>query len=542
MYARAEASRAITAGALCLGGIAAFVGLAIWSLLVVAPGTRPDSTFFDAYIWRVVRFTLLQAALSTILSVALAIPVARALVRQPRFPGRIWILRLMALPLGLPAIVAALGIITVWGRQGTVNEALAWTGLDQPLSIYGLPGILLAHVFFNLPLAARLLIAGLERIPGEYWRLSSNLGMHPMDLYRFIEWPVIRRLLPGIASLIFMLCATSFTLVLTLGGGPAATTIEVAIYQALRFDFDPPRAVALSALQIALTAFILSLAAFLPREAEEAQTSGGQAIRFDGNRWGARTADTLVIALAVIFVGLPLVSIAVSGLAADFARLLGEPIVHRAFLTSCIIAFLSALISVAATGLMVRAEQAAATHREPAVLLGAFVQGLRASSSFILLVPPVILGAGWFLLLRPFGNVNAFAPVIILLINALMALPFVYRILKPAYVQHEARTGRLSLSLGISGMRRIWLNDLPALRKPLLMALSFASALSLGDLGAVALFGSQDVVTLPWLLYSRMGSYRTADAAGLALLLSALCLVLTMFGTRKSKSLESGAP
>ena len=50
-----------------------------------------------------------------------------------------------------------------------------------------------------------------------------------------------------------MLCITSFTIVLTLGGGPRATTLEVAIYQALRFDFDPARAVTLTLLQIALT-------------------------------------------------------------------------------------------------------------------------------------------------------------------------------------------------------------------------------------------------------------------------------------------------
>jgi ABC-type sulfate transport system permease component len=44
-------------------------------------------------------------------------------------------------------------------------------------------------------------------------------------------------------------------------------------------------------------------------------------------------------------------------------------------------------------------------------------------------------------------------------------------------------------------------------------------ALSLGDLGAIALFGSDRIITLPWLLYQKLGSYRTDDAAGLALLL-----------------------
>ena len=43
---------------------------------------------------------------------------------------------------------------------------------------------------------------------------------------------------------------------LTLGGGPAATTLEVAIYQALRFDFDPGARGHLTLLQIALTVIV----------------------------------------------------------------------------------------------------------------------------------------------------------------------------------------------------------------------------------------------------------------------------------------------
>ncbi|TIW01612.1 MAG: thiamine/thiamine pyrophosphate ABC transporter permease ThiP, partial [Mesorhizobium sp.] len=66
--------------------------------------------------------------------------------------------------------------------------------------------------------------------------------------FRLLEWPVLRAAMPGVAGLVFMLCITSFTIVLTLGGGPAATTLEVAIYQALRFDFDPARAVVLTLL------------------------------------------------------------------------------------------------------------------------------------------------------------------------------------------------------------------------------------------------------------------------------------------------------
>ena len=532
MIGRTERRLTLAAGALCLGGIVSFVGLATLSLLAFDdPGTARDGPLFDAYVWRVAGFTLLQASLSTFLSVVLAIPVARALARRASFPGRIWIIRLMVLPLGLPTLVVALGLIGIWGRQGVLNTALATLGLAQPVSIYGLSGILLAHVFFNMPLATRLMLGGLERIPGEYWLVGANLGMRPWAIFRFIEWPAIRGILPGIAGLIFMLCVTSFTLVLTLGGGPAASTIEVAIYQALRFDFDPPRAIALSLLQIAVTALLLIGIRLLTPTLDDGQGSGRAIRRFDVTGWPGIASDALAIVLAALFLALPLGAVVSSGLRSDLLRLLTDPLVHRATITSAVIAAASGVLCVLSAAVMIRARQAAlAPRRTPASSRG-FAASISASASLVLLVPPVVLGAGWFLLLRPFGDVTLFAPLLVILINTLMALPFVYRVLEPAMATHEARTGRLASSLGLQGLNRLRLVDWPALRKPVLMALSFACALSLGDLGAVALFGSQDMVTLPWLLYSRMGSYRSTDAAGLALLLGLVCLLLTIVGT-----------
>ncbi|PDT40989.1 MULTISPECIES: thiamine/thiamine pyrophosphate ABC transporter permease ThiP [Sinorhizobium] len=539
MFDSTESRMTIAAAAFCLGGILLFVGMAGMALITQTGESNADG-LFDAYIWRVTRFTLLQAGLSTALSILFAIPVARALARQASFPCRIWMLRLMALPLGLPALVAALGLIEVWGRQGILNHVLSAMG-QQPISVYGLFGILLAHVFFNMPLAARLMLAGLERIPGEYWRSSANLGMGSLAIFRFIEWPAIRGLLPGIAGLVFMLCATSFTLVLTLGGGPAQSTIEVAIYQALRFDFDPPRAIALSGLQVALTGALLIALRFLAPPPEEGQTSGRAARRFDGLSGLSRAADGIWLALALVFVGLPFIAIAASGLQADLARLVSEPAFRRALITSAAIALPSAAISVAMAGLMIRAQRLLLGRRRRGMPARLFAGTIGASTSFILLAPPVVLGAGWFLLLRPFGDVARFAPFVVIAINALMALPFVHRVLAPAMATHAARTERLAASLGIRGFHRLRWIDWPALRKPLLMALSFGLALSLGDLGAVALFGSQDLATLPWLLYSRMGSYRTADAAGIALMLGLICLALTVLGTAGEKAAEGRA-
>lgn len=536
MMLRRDYRWSIIAGTAAFAAVFLFMALAVAALLSFDAGA-PAAGIMDAYTLRILRFTLYQATLSTVLSILLGLPVALALSRRQDFPGRIWIIRLMAVPMGLPVIVGAFGIIAIWGRQGVLNTALVFAGADEPFSIYGLSGILIAHVFFNLPVAVRLMLAGLERIPGEYWRMAASLGMGPVAVFRFIEWPTVSRLVPGIAGLVFMLCATSFTLVLLLGGGPAATTLEVAIYQALRFDFDPQRAIALSVLQIALTAILLGLLAFLPSPEAEIASLGRPIRRFDGKGSGARLWDGMAIAFAVLLIGLPLVAITVSGLNADLLRLLSAPIFLRAAATSLAIALLSAALVVLCCFAIIRARQAVASGRHAARPLRFLSTTLGAGSSLVLLVPPVVLGSGWFLLLRVFGDVSFYAPVLVALINMLMALPLAMRVLEPAFTSHFLRTSRLSASLGLQGLTRLRFADLPVLRRPLLMAFSFAMALSLGDLGAVALFGSESFVTLPWLVYSNMGSYRTNDAAGYAFILGIVCLLLAAGGvSRQSQS------
>ena len=86
-----------------------------------------------------------------------------------------------------------------------------------------------AHVFFNMPMATRLFLQALENIPGEQRQIAAQLGMRGWSFFRFVEWPWLRRQIAPVAALIFMLCFASFATVLSLGGGPQATTIELAI-------------------------------------------------------------------------------------------------------------------------------------------------------------------------------------------------------------------------------------------------------------------------------------------------------------------------
>jgi len=168
MMTRRQRRWGLAGSAIALAATALFILLALAALLASQPATT-DGWIFSAYTFRILQFTLLQAALSTLLSTGLAVPLALALARRSHFPGRLWVLRLMALPMGLPVLVVTLGLIAIWGRQGWANGLLLSLGASEPVSIYGLSGILLAHVFFNLPLACRLMVAALERQPGESW-------------------------------------------------------------------------------------------------------------------------------------------------------------------------------------------------------------------------------------------------------------------------------------------------------------------------------------------------------------------------------------
>jgi thiamine transport system permease protein len=518
----------LTGGFVALGFLAVVAGGAAAGL-VMAALADPAGEILDRRLWRVTAFTLTQAGLSAVLSAGLAVPLALALNRRTRFPGRSMLLRLFALPLALPAIAAALAILALYGANGWLAVGFARVGYTAWPGIYGLGGILLAHVFFNLPLVARLLLAALAATPANHYRLAAGLGMDERAILRWVEWPALRAALPGAALLVFALCLASFTIVLLLGGGPASTTLEVEIYQALRYDFDPGRAGVLVAAQLALAA-VAALALGSAEYRRDASLSvGGRPQRV--TTAGSKFADAAVIVVAALFVGAPLAAFAGAGFDADFTRLLGERPLWRALATSLVVATLAGL---AASALALGLAGARKTFAG-----GGFGLLLARAPYLTLALPATALGAGWFLLFNRFTDPSSFAILIVVAINAAMALPFAYGAVRPAHDAGRDLHDRLCASLGVSGWSRWRRIDWPFLRGPLASAFAFAAALSFGDLGAIALFGSDAVQTLPWLALARMGSYRTADADGIALILGLACVALVAASDRLAAGARS---
>lgn len=482
--------------------VAGVVAASLAALAAAAPAS--DAAWFDARLARVVAFSIAQAGLSTALALGLGLPVARALARRT-FPGRSLVLRLFGVPLVIPVVVAVFGLVAVWGRAGWINDMLAALGLPALPTIYGLQGILLAHAFFNVPLVVRLLLVAWATIPPENWRLAGELGLNGRQVFRFIEWPAARAALPGAAALVFFLCFTSFGVVLTLGGGPRATILEVAIYQALRLDFDLERAVVLALLQIALCALLALASRSLRRGVPLGPSLERAWPRPDTGGRAGRAMDTAVIVLAIALVALPLAAIAARALAGPLANGLGDDALWRAAARSLAVGLLGGVVAVGLGGAL-----ALGAHRARQPGLAALFD---IAGTLTLVVSPLVLGAGLFVLALPLIGSAPLALGLVVLVNGLMAMPFAAGLIRARLGERAIERDRLCASLGITGWNRLRLVELPALRRPVGLALALAAALAAGDLGAIALFGSQDSETLALRLYRQLAGYRLDDAA-----------------------------
>lgn len=501
-----------------LGGLA----IAVFVLLLAAGGGDHMAGSY-AYIGRVLGFTLGQALLSTLLSLLAAVPMTRALARQAAFPGRLLLLRLCALPMVMPTIVGIFGVVAVYGGSGYLASTASFMGLDWQPRLYGMGGILIAHVFFNLPLAIRLLLPAFASVPAETWRLAAQLGMRSRDVFRIIEIPLLRQQLPGIAVIIFMLCFTTFAVALTLGGGPKATTLEVAIYQALRFDFD----LRLGALLALLQAGFCAAGAWLVwRTGRQMVLGNGTRLvahRYDGGTRVARAFDFGTIILGAIFIGLPILALVQRGLAGMVAA---APIASlvRAGSISLGLGLAGGLMATVIGYVIAEARQQALTAhaRRGAMLLG-------LAGRLGLFISPMVIGTGIFLAAAGRVDLYSIAAPGVILLSAIMALPFVLGVLEPALTVTAERHDRLCAALGIKGWNRFLHIDWPTMRKPIATALALSSVIAMGDLGAIALFGNQDMINLTLLLYNQLGAYRLDGAASTALIL--LALALAFYGT-----------
>ncbi|PID62917.1 MAG: thiamine/thiamine pyrophosphate ABC transporter, permease protein [Gammaproteobacteria bacterium] len=509
--------------------LATLYGNSLWQLLQQQALDSYWDIVTDSYVLRVVQFSLWQAFLSASLSVIFGLAVAHALFYQD-FIGKRWLLKIFSLSMVLPVLVAIFGILGAYGKVGWLAQWLSALGMEKSLNIYGLSGILLAHTFFNIPLAANIFLNALHAIPNQQRRLAAQLGVVNWPFVRLVEWPYLRTCLPSVFALIFMLCFTSFAIVLTMGGGPKYTTLEVAIYQALTFDFELQRAAVFALMQCVFCLALFALSSRLSKAVPTTANVGSTYVV--ALPTAVRVLHGAIIVAVVGFIGLPLLNIVVSAFdLSAWQSSLSNPTLYKALAFSLTIALcagsLSVLMSVA---LLLGARE---FHFAKRFSMAANIVN---AGMVILAVPTLVLAVGLFLLLRQLTITTPMLFAVVVLCNALMSMPFVLRILSQPLYDNMSYYERLCQSLGVRGWARFRHIEWHSIQRPLQNAFALATAFSLGDFTAIALFGNNDFTSLPRLLYQQLGNYRGSEASVSAFILLALCTMIFIFSERSHDS------
>ena len=508
--------------ALTLGVPLAFLALFFFYPLatIVERGLTgsPLDVLTDSTTGEVVWFTVWQALASTALTIAVALPAAYVLGRY-RFRGRSLVSALVVVPFVLPTVVVALAFV-----------AILPDGVER-----GWGAILVAHAFFN--------VAVVVRIVGTFWasldpridEAAATLGAGPAARLREITAPLLAPALGAAAAIVFLFSFTSFGVVLILGG-PRYTTLEAEIYsQAVRL-FDLRAAAVLSVVQLVCVAAAVWVATRLERRLA---TTGrlrpeGEVLRPPRTRRDKVVVGASLGGLA-LFLGLPLAvlverSLAVGdGYGLGAYRAIGRP-------TSVLLAapWEAVLNSVA--------------YAAAATLLAVVVGGLAAFAvadsrgrlvdSLILLplgASAVMLGLGFLIAFDTAPIDFRAAPWLVPVAQALIAIPFVVRILAPTLRSIDPRQREAAALLGASPRRVRREIDLPIVSRGLAVAAGFAFAISLGEFGATVFLARPDRPTLPVAIFrflGRPGEINVAQAYALAVVLMALTVVSVLLVER----------
>lgn len=475
---------------------------ALIALAIGLLGSLGWPTAWPASMWTPLWRSTLQAGLSATVACALGLLMAFAAHHAAsRWQPLWWRALLNTVPI-MPTLVVVLMLLAAYGRSG----ALAQLGFTGGTWMYGLDGVVIAHAFINAPWVAQQLQSQFQGITLERQRLADQLGLSAWRRFKLVFWPLAAETLRRQWGLVFLLCFTSFAVVLVLSGSPRWATLEVRLYQLITLEFDIAGAVSLAWLQMLS---LLALMVFLNRQGAAVVSLGRPQAR-QVRAWGS----VVWLALSALW-AIPMLALIVRALRLDWWALVSQPVVWQAAWSSLWIAAISASLALVLSWWLAR---------------GGVTRLGGLSGVLYFLIPSQVMALALFLAFRELGWGHPAAAVG--LSNTLMCLPFMLTVLIPALARYPQ--DRLMASLGLSGSVRWRRVHWPRHRALLCWCWVFAFGLSLGDFGVVALFGSQDFVTLPYLLYQKLGSYRTGDAYGLALMMWAVLALLFVMASPRS--------
>ncbi len=494
----------------------------------------------DTNLPRLLASSAAQAFLSTLLTLALGLPIAGIFSRY-QFPGKSVLRTLLLIPFVLPTVVVGSSFVELIGSGGLLERLLAFLSGNPEANgdlTRTLAAVLLAHAFYNTAIVVRIVGSVWSGLDPRLEEAARVLGASGARLFWRVTLPLLAPSIAASCILVFAFCFSSFGIVLMLGG-PRMGTLETEIYRQAIYLFNLPGAAALSVVQLLITLVVMAVYARVQKRTSQVLSlkprSATHRVPASPREWALVLLCGIGPTLGLL---LPLASLVLgafrtpSGLSLAWWQALVAGTGHSLFWTSPLraaansfafaaeAALLSLLLGIPAAYLISRGQRSP----RPAGRAGATALDL------LFLVPlgtsAVTLGFGFIVALSgPPLDLQGSA-FLIPIAHTLVALPLVIRSLLPALASLNPRLRDAAAVLGAGPAAvRLWI-DLPILRRSFIAAAAFGFTVSLGEFGATAVLTRPELVTLPVLIFdslSRPGPANQGQALALGSILMAAC-------------------
>jgi molybdate transport system permease protein len=175
--------------------------------------------------WQAIGLTLQLAAVTTVILLVLATPLAWWL-SQTQSRWRAVVSAMVTLPLVLPPTVLGFYLLVLLGPEGWVGMFTQWLGVG--LLSFTFTGLVIGSVIFSLPFSVQPMQYAFEAIGRRPMEVAATLRASPIDAFFSVALPQAKAGIFTAAVLTFAHTVGEFGVVLMIGGNIAGQTRVVS--------------------------------------------------------------------------------------------------------------------------------------------------------------------------------------------------------------------------------------------------------------------------------------------------------------------------
>ncbi len=461
-------------------------------------------------------YTIRIAVTSTIIALVVALPCAFFCAKR-KFFGKKLLLSLSAIPLCLPPLLLALGFVLVFGMQGYYNKSLVFlfNVKDSPLRfLYSFWGIAIAQGFYNFPLIMKTVSDTWQKLPQDQAHSARLLGANERRIFCTITF---HQLLPSIVSscaLVFLYCFFGFLIVL-LFGVVGSTTLEVAIYKAVRASLNFKQA---SFLALIETTIVLTVVFIWLKLERNAKKNTGLVFDNDENILTKISKNempffVLTMTIVILFLAFPLLAIIIKAFSGNgFSTILSRASFWESLYTTIIVGIASASLStISATVISLCIKKA-----DPFSTKTIF----RVIPLLPMAVSSVVLGFGIIMI---FSRSN---PIVLVFAQSSLAWPFAYKQISTRLDKIPYATLEAARILSYNKFDEIFKVEIPMCKQSIVSAFAFCFSISCGDTVLPLVLAIPRFDTLALFTYKLASAYRFNEACAAGIILLALSAII----------------